>query len=180
MASPPSNTVATFTAILQPFPINTNPITISGYVYPNNDNGYNAYLNSPFNNTITLSSRNTTNISTTTPVTIGNYIGGLIPYKNNEIGGVIGINLLSQSEVNYVNVSSSITISETVFSPAATSQAATTKTQTSALLSLLDPRGMFITNTIQENIVHESGKIAAHFVSIGEGINNIGAAIAKK
>ena len=56
----------------------------------------------------------------------------------------------------------------------------TTKRQTRALLSLLDPRGKHIDYKNQEKIAIESGKIAGHVVTISEGINNIGVAIAKK
>ena len=68
----------------------------------------------------------------------------------------------------------------TDFSPVASNQAATTKRQTRALLSLLDPRGKHIDYKNQEKIANESGKIAGHVVSISEGINNIGFAIAKR
>ena len=56
----------------------------------------------------------------------------------------------------------------------------TTKRQTRALLSLLDPRGKHIDYKNQEKIANESGKIAAHVVSVSEGIKLIGNALAKR
>ena len=67
-----------------------------------------------------------------------------------------------------------------IFSPAASNQAATTKRQTRALLSLVDPNGKHIDDKNQEKIANESGKIAAHVVSVSEGIKLIGNALAKR
>jgi len=69
---------------------------------------------------------------------------------------------------------------DSVFSPAALNQAATTKTQTAALLTTLDPANTYLTSDQQIQIANEAGKIAGHVVSIGESITNISTAIANK
>ena len=56
----------------------------------------------------------------------------------------------------------------------------TTNTQTRALLSLVDPNGKHIDDKNQEKIANESGKIAAHVVSLSKGIKLIGNALAKR
>lgn len=66
-----------------------------------------------------------------------------------------------------------------VFSPEAQNQAATTKTQTSALLITLDPENVFLSSDQITQIASEAGKIVGHSVSIGEGVNNIVKAFTK-
>ena len=66
------------------------------------------------------------------------------------------------------------------FSQAALNQAATTQTQTSALLKMIDSENVFLSSDQKTQIASEAGKIVRHGVSIGEGVNNIGKAFVKE
>jgi len=100
----------------------------------------------------------------------------LINYTANFSSVTLGSLNVSYIMYNY----SSSQQQDSVFSQAALNQAATTKTQTAALLTTLDPANTYLTSDQQNQIANEAGKIAGHVVSIGESITNISTAIAKK
>lgn len=67
-----------------------------------------------------------------------------------------------------------------IFSPAATIKAATIRDQTSALLTILDQKHVFLSRGQQTQIVDEAGKITAHSVSVVECLDRIVKAITKQ
>lgn len=88
---------------------------------------------------------------------------------------------LTITSYNFTNptITNNLALTST-FSPAALTQAATTRDQASEFLTTLDPRYVFLSRDQQNQIASEAGLIAGYSVSIGESVQKINDTLTKK